>query len=164
MRDRQRNSQHRRSAPRDPMIAPRAGLKDRLAARLRTRTLDLELASGAPPESSAAVALRARHLIDPIERRSIADGLRGLVREARDGPRLSRVRVPACWKRVRAASEELDELADALIRPGPVSVHGVAEALLLLTDGTGPVYNPDSPANLRTLAVEATADLELAGL
>lgn len=144
-----------------PVIAPRPGVKDRIAARLRSRSLDIALADGIPPEMNAAVALRARHLVDPCERKSLADSLRRMVREAREGPRRSRVRIQACWNRVAAAGDELDELADALARPGPVSPHGVAEALLLLTDGTGPVYNPESRANLRTLAAEARADLRL---
>ena len=143
------------------MIAPQARLRDRLIARGHSRTLDRELAAGAAPESSPAVALRARRLLDPCERRSIAEGLRRLVRDARDGPPLSRVRVPAVWTRVAAAGEELDQLADALSRPGPVAAHGVAEALLLLTDGTGPLYNPESHSSLRRLAAEATADLRL---
>jgi hypothetical protein len=147
--------------PEAPLIAPRARLTDRLAARWRSRTLDEVLADGAAPESSAAVALRARRLIDPCERRSIADGLRRLVREAREGPVRSRVRVAACWNRVAAAGDELDELADALSQPGPVAVHGVAEALLLLTDGTGPLYNPESSVSLSAMASSAIADLQL---
>ena len=142
-------------------IAPRAGLRDRAFAKLRSHTLDVALADGLAPESDPAIALRARRLIDPLERRSIADTLRGIVREAREGPRSSRVRVPAVWRRVAEAGEELAELADALSTPGPVAAHGVAEALLLLTDGSGPVYNPDNHASLRLLAAQATADLRL---
>ncbi|MDQ6819492.1 MAG: hypothetical protein ACR2L9_12970 [Solirubrobacteraceae bacterium] len=158
---RHRHSHNSPGSGADPLIAPRPRLWDRLVARWRSRTLDAVLADGVPAESSAAVALRARRLIDPCERRSIADGLRRLVREASEGPVRSRVRVAACWNRVAAASEELDELADALSRPGPVAVHGVAEALLLLTDGTGPLYNPESCVSLQTMATSAIADLQL---
>jgi hypothetical protein len=159
-----RRQQHSHRSPGgapDLLVAPRARLGDRLVARWRSRTLDEVLADGLPPESSAAVALRARRLIDPCERRSIAESLRRLVREAREGPVRSRVRVAACWNRVAAASEQLDELADALSQPGPVAVHGVAEALLLLTDGTGPLYNPESHVSLQAVASSAIADLQL---
>ena len=160
-RRKQNHSHNQPGVPGDAGIAPRATLGDRLLARWRSHTLDEELAGGVPPESSPAVALRARRLIDPGERRCIADGLRRLVREARQGPARSRVRVAACWTRVAAASEELDELADVLSSPGPVAVHGVAEALLLLTDGTGPLYNPESRVSLRAVATAAIADLQL---
>jgi hypothetical protein len=143
-----------------PVIARRARLSDRLLARLRARRLDLALAQGAPPEQDAAVALRARRLIDPSQRRSMAEALRRMVRESHEG-RISYAHVHPCRRRVVAASEQLDELAEALSRPGPVAVHGVAEALILLTDGTGPLYNPTSAASLSALAAEATEDLRL---
>jgi hypothetical protein len=149
------------SLPAGPVIARRARLRDRVLARMLSRSFDLALAGGTPAEQSAAVALRARRLIDPCERRSIADAIRQAVRESREGAARRWARMPLCWPRIAAAGEELDELADALTRPGPVAVHGVAEALILLTDGTGPLYNPRSPASLRALAAKATADLEL---
>ncbi|MDQ6815986.1 MAG: hypothetical protein M3018_01075 [Actinomycetota bacterium] len=149
------------SRPGDPRVARPARLRDRVLARLLSRSFDLALADGMPPEQNAAVALRARRLIDPCERRSIADALRRAVRESREGASRRWVRIPMCWPRVAAAGEELDELADALSRPGPVAVHGVAEALILLTDGSGPLYNVSSPASLKALAAAATADLQL---
>jgi hypothetical protein len=147
--------------PGEPQIAQRARLRDRVLARVHSRNFDLALAEGASPEQSAAFALRARRLIDPSERRSIADVLRQMVRDSREGVSRYRLRIHPCWARVAAAEEELEQLADALTRPGPVSVHGVAEALILLTDGAGPLYNPRSPASLRALAAAAIADLHL---
>ena len=60
---------------------------------------------------------------------------------------------------MRAAREELAELADTLDDPGPVAAGGVAQALLLLTDGTGPLYNPFSATSLRAWAERAARDL-----
>ncbi len=151
----------RTGGPRGPLIAQRARVSDRIRARLRARRLDLALAAGAPPEQSAAVALRARRLIDPSNRRSMAETLRRMLRESQAGHWISYAHVPPCRTRVLAASEQLDELADALSRPGPVAVHGVAEALILLTDGSGPLYNPGSRASLSALAAEAAEDLRL---
>jgi hypothetical protein len=160
--DSMRRSSHGKShGSTSPLIARRPGLRHRLLARLSYRRLDLALAGGAPPEQDPAVALRARRLIDPCNRRSLAEALRRLLRESREGYQLSYGHVHPCRERVLAASEQLDELADALSRPGPVAAHGVAEALILLTDGTGPLYNPVSRANLSALAVEATEDLDL---
>ncbi len=151
----------RSRGPGGPLIARRARVSDRVLARVRGRRLDLALAGGAPPEQNAAVALRARRLIDPSNRRSMAETLRRMLRESHDGHSISYAHVPPCRTRVLAAREQLDELADALSRPGPVAVHGVAEALVLLTDGTGPLYNPTSRVSLSALAAEALEDLRL---
>jgi hypothetical protein len=156
-----RSSQGKSHGSASPLIARRPGFRDRLLARLRYRQLDLALAGGVPPEQNPAVALRARRLIDPCNRRSMAEAFRRVLRESHDGCQLSYGHVHPCRRRVLAASEQLDELADALSRPGPVASHGVAEALLLLTDGTGPLYNPVSPASLSALAAGAIEDLQL---
>lgn len=68
-------------------------------------------------------------------------------------------RVMPSWTRVRAAREELSRLADTLDDPGPVAAGGVAQALLLLTDGTGPLYNPHSRSSLCAGAQRATREL-----
>jgi hypothetical protein len=63
---------------------------------------------------------------------------------------------------VSAASEELAALARALAQPDPVSPRGVAQTVLLLTDGAGPLYNPASRASVADRAATATANLRLA--
>jgi hypothetical protein len=62
---------------------------------------------------------------------------------------------------VIAASDDLARLADALAIPGPVAARGVAQAWILLTDGTGPLYNPNSTASLRGRAATAADNLHL---
>ena len=141
------------------LVAERLRVRDRVAARWRTRRLDLALAGGTPAEASAALALRARRLTALSRRRSIADALRRVVREAREGARPSYVRVAPCRRRVAAAGDELSRLADMLAEPGPVAPRGVAQAWMLLTDGTGPVYNPGSPIGLQERAERAAEHL-----
>jgi len=145
---------------RGPAIASRPRLRDRLLARWRARRLDGQLAAGVPAEASPALALRARKLIDVSRRRSIADGLRRIVRDAQEGvrPALGRVNPPR--RRVAAASHELTVLADALAEPGPVAPPGVARAWILLTDGAGPLYNPGSEVSLQAELAAAVAQLQ----
>ena len=136
----------KRAAPkREPagsvLVAGRATLRDRMSARWRPARLDRALAEGAPPESSPALALRARRLTALSRRRSLAGALRRIVREALEDARVSRGRVRPDRNGVEAAREELTALADGLADPRPVAAHGVAQAWLLVTDGTGPLYN-----------------------
>jgi hypothetical protein len=144
---------------RGPMHAERPSLRARLAARWRPRRLDRALAGGVPPEASAALALRAQELTELERRNSIAGALRGVLRESREGAPLSPSRIRPDRRRVTAASEELSELADTLADPGPVAAGGVAQAWILLTDGTGPLYNPFSRTSLRAGAARAVRDL-----
>ena len=142
-------------------VARSARARDRAVARLRARRLDCALADGAPPEATAPLALRARRLTALCMRRSIADTYRRLVREAHEGGASGHARLIPSAGRVIAATDELTRLADRLSTPGPVGAQGVAEALLLLSDGTGPLYNPRSDGTLRASAARAVRDLTL---
>lgn len=142
------------------VVAERPRLRDRLSARWRPRRLDRALADGTPPEASAALALRAQHLTEPEHRRSIAQSLRAILREAHDdGRRVALGRVMPSRARVTAARDELRLLADTLDEPGPVAAGGVAQAWLLITDGTGPLYNAHSATRLGPGAARATREL-----
>ena len=141
------------------VVAQRPRLRDRLAARWRARRLDRALAGGTPPEASAALALRAQRLTEPEHRRSIAQSLRRVVRDAQTGRRAALGQVKPSRARVTAARAELSLLADTLDEPGPVAAGGVARALLLLTDGTGPLYSPRDDTRLAAGAVRATREL-----
>jgi hypothetical protein len=134
-------------------------LRARIAARWATRRLDQALAAGIPPEADAALALRAEELTDLNRRRSIAGALREVLREAREGAPIEPARIRPDRRRVAAAKAELSELADTLEDPGPVAAHGVAQAWILLTDGTGPLYNPYTRTSLRTGAARAIREL-----
>jgi hypothetical protein len=140
-------------------IAAQEGLLARLTARLRSRKLDEALARGISPETAAPVALRARRLTTLSRRRAIADGLRRVMRDTCRGVPPSQARLSPRLSQIIAASDDLTRLADALDRPGPVAARGVAQAWILLTDGTGPLYNTNSTANLRARAASAANHL-----
>jgi hypothetical protein len=142
-----------------PILATRPSLRDRLTAHWHPRRLDRALADGTPPEASAALALRARELTELERRQSIADAIRRVLREGREGAPRRSGRIRPERSRVVAASEELSVLADTLADPGPVTAAGVAQAWLLLTDGTGPLYNECSRTNLGSRAARAARDL-----
>jgi hypothetical protein len=142
------------------VVADRGGRMAAVSARLRAHQLDLALAQGASSEATPAIARRARRLVSLRERRSIASSFRWMVKDACDGGRRSRQLVLPNRAQIARAQEELTRLADALTEPGPVAARGVAQALLLLTDGSGPLYNSGSKASLGEYAARATDNLE----
>ena len=145
----------------EAQIAAEDGLRARLNARLRSHQLDEALARGTPSEAAAPLALRARRLTMQSRRRVIADGLRRVIRDTRRGVPPSQARISPRQRQVIAATNELTRLADALASPRPVAARGVAQAWILLTDGTGPLYNANSTANLRARAASAANNLRL---
>ena len=145
----------------EAQITPQEGVLARLSAHVRSRQLDEALASGTPSEAAAPLALRARRLITQSHRRVIADGLRRVIRETSRGAPPSQARISPRQGQVIAATNELTRLADALASPEPVAARGVAQAWILLTDGTGPLYNANSTANLRARAASAANNLRL---
>jgi hypothetical protein len=144
----------------EAVIGRRAGLRDRLVARLRASALDRELARGVAPETCGALTLRARALIGPAARATLARQLRRVVSDARGGHTwLSRV--PVRRREVLEVAQELDVLADRLAAPGPVDVRGVAQVQVLLTDGIGPLYYRGATGELRASVANALHRLEL---
>jgi hypothetical protein len=141
------------------VVAQRPRVRDHLAARWFAHRLDLALADGASPETNAALALRAQRLTEPDRRWSAAGALRRIVRDARNDRRQRFGRVRPDPGVVLAASRELSDLADTLDDPGPVAARGVAQAWLLLTDGTGPLYSPESRTKLVADAAQALREL-----
>lgn len=138
----------------------RARVAERLAVRLRAAGLDRALAAGARPDDGAALRLRAASLIDASMRDSIATELRRVAREATEGRGLT-ARIPTGRAAVAAAGDELRLLAARLQAPGPVAAPGVAQARLLLTDGRGPLYDPNGADRLRSAARNAIAALRV---
>ena len=146
---------------REAQIAPHPDVRARLTARLRSRQLDEALAQGTPPETAAPLALRARQLTTRSLRQDAADGLRRVIRYAWRGVPPSQLSSPPRVSEIVAASDELTRLADTLASPGPLAARGVAQAWILLTDGTGPLYNANSTANLQARAASAGNSLRL---
>jgi hypothetical protein len=134
---------------------------DRVRARLRARALDRALAAGAPWESEPAVALRARRLTEISKRAELARTLSQLVNRARQASSTATSQVPIARRAVLGATEELSELASELVAPGPVGASGVAQVQLLISDGTGPLYNPHCRTDLATAVKRAIEALRL---
>jgi hypothetical protein len=149
----------------DVVVARRPRLRDHLAARLRSWSLDRELALGVPPEASTVLALRAQALVRPASRKQLAEDIDGIIRRARDGRMFTRGEVPLRRRAVLRAAGDLERLAEALRAPGPVAARGVARVRLLLTDGRGALYydrgDDADPSDLSAAASSALDGLEL---
>jgi hypothetical protein len=135
-------------------------LRDRIAARVRAHDLDRRLAEGVPPERSAALALRARRLVDPRYGERLADRLCDVVHEALFG-RVRRASIAVRLDAVAAVSDEIDDLARRLAAPSATAVRGIAQVCLLLSDGAGPLYSSRSGEELGAAVRRARAALEL---
>jgi hypothetical protein len=146
---------------RELAVSGQPRLRDRLAVRLRSGKFDRALAGGRPSESSAALALRARQLVELSSRRSIAESLRRLATSRRGAQAPTDPRILPDRAAVAGSRAELQKLADALVAPGPVAVRGVAQARILLTDGTGPLYDPRGGATVGAEALSAIESLAL---
>lgn len=122
---------------------------DRALIRLRAFRLDHDLAAGASPEASFALALRAQMLVRTRHRRDLAASADRVLAMAMQSSFPSRPRVPVCRDRVRDCSEEFGELIRRLRTTGPVPAQGVAKVGVLLADARGPLYHRASADDLR---------------
>jgi hypothetical protein len=128
----------------------------RLRVALEGPRLDAALAAGTDPVASAALALRAGQLVQPQLRARYSRSLRRAC-ESIQRPRLPTrgAAVPVNRAAVLQARPALLALADDLVevpRPRP---RGVALALQLLRDGSGPLYRSWAPAELHNAAERA---------
>ncbi len=118
--------------------------------------LDHALASGACPDSNAALSLRAQALIGMRARRDRARSIRRLIGDARHplgalGP------VPICRHKVLRSTGTLEALAARLVSCEPVDARGVAQVCLVLAAADGPVYSRPWADDLEP-ALQAAAD------
>jgi hypothetical protein len=133
--------------------------RDRLRARLGARRIDEVLARGVSPDSSVTFSLRAHTLIGIRARRSCSRSLRTLINEAR-APAWHPVAVPLCRRKIVAAEELIEHLAERLTDRQPVDARGVAQIHVLLTDGRSPIYYHPQADDLRQALRAAAAALE----
>jgi hypothetical protein len=130
----------RRARPRGE---PRPGVRDMVVVGLHRWRLDRELADGRAPGGSGERALRARQLGSARSRRQLANALRGVVADAhRPAATMLRSAVPVCRRSVVPLGEALHGLADRFDQEGSLNPCGLARARVLVTDGSGPLYNP----------------------
>ncbi len=130
----------------------------KLKAMLHTRRLDQELASGADPNTDPLRHQRALELVEEETRRRIAANLRRALAEA-EAPRSPfSVKAPIARAAIRDSREDVEDVADRLSDPTPVSPQGVARARMLLTDGTSPLYGEETTAPQLRWSLAATAE------
>jgi hypothetical protein len=125
-----------------PFSAP-SKLRCRLRVQLHRGRLDHQVAEGFGTDPIEDLALRARQLTAMRARRQLARSLRARVKDL-DRPVAHQMTaaVPLCRRAVLPWRESLLGLAERLERPDRLNPAGVARVLVLLTDGTGPLYNP----------------------
>jgi hypothetical protein len=87
-----------------------------------------------------------------VTRRRLARSLRGAVAAA-DSPRAALLgsAVPVCREAVVSCREGLLGLADRLEAPAAINPCGVARTVVLLSDATGPLYNPAPERSLNDI-------------
>jgi hypothetical protein len=160
-------------------VARQARPWDRLMAHARASRLDRDLAGGASPDASVALALRAQMLVRERTRRDVAEGAQRILATAMQGPGIDRslalaargpqmpaagrLLAPICRDRVRESTAEFGDLIRHLLADGPVAARGVALASTLLSDGSGPLYHRASTGDLRARVREAVDALALLG-
>lgn len=123
-------------------------LRDNFSARVNPGRIDGDLAAGVSPEASVQHAARARRLVTPRARRSLADNWEHLLLTSRRPAGGLPGRAPIRRTRVRRAEPEIRELIAALRATGPMPARGIAIAVTLLADGRGPIYNPHAQDDL----------------
>lgn len=142
-------------------LIPRSRVVDRLLAQMLSGRLDRELAAGRPAEWSRLNSARADQLVSLPFRTQLADDWDHVLDVATGRAAMSRnARAVLRRDRVAEAAPRIRELTTALRSPQPVPARGVAAAYLLLTDGTGSVYNGVSTTVLSDAVAGAIALLD----
>jgi hypothetical protein len=113
------------------------------------RSLDEQLACGASPARTDALAVRARQLVSRRTRQQVAAGLERLVREAERPVPLHPAALSLPRRQIVELRAALLGIAACLREARPVYAHGMAVLWRLLTDGAGPVYDPHATHSLR---------------
>ncbi|MGC2485848.1 MAG: hypothetical protein WA359_06370 [Acidimicrobiales bacterium] len=119
-------------------------------AKLFASTLDAKLADGLDPLTSSLTITRAQQLGSLPERQALANSWLSLLDQVHDTRVVFSPAIPIQRRRVSAAKAQIHVLARALVRP-LANVRGVAMALTILRDGSGPLFNPYSERSLADL-------------
>jgi hypothetical protein len=135
----------------DGLVVHRPTIAERIAARVRTFSLDEQLARGVPPESDVHLAVRACDLVQPATRDHLARSLERLAQAASAAwspfhpqPLMT----PNARRLIRESEADLTMVVQQLRRQAPISCRGVAQLCVVLHDGSGPLYAPHSAREL----------------
>jgi hypothetical protein len=144
--------------PTERIVRRRKALPGVLAV-LFGHVLDRQLASGRSPATGGVVAARAEYLLSEA-RWELVQSWQKVLDQAGRAPRARDPHAPLCRDRIIDAGGDVRTMLDALSSGLGVSARGVAMAGLLLSDGTGPLYNRNCPVDLRAALQEVTTHLE----
>jgi hypothetical protein len=122
--------------------------------------LDRELASGVSPQTSEALAIRARRITGQRIRANVANGLIRALFSAEDAAPGFTAAERAQHREVLAARTVIAALDRRLCAPEPVAPRGMAMLQVLLAKGTGPLYRPGEPGALGDQLRAAAAALQ----
>ena len=141
--------------------AASSGLRpwDGWLARVSAPFLDHQLAAGYPEGASRVRAFRAQQISSRAGRRELAQCWLHVLDQGRRPAAPRTTRAPFCRDRVRAAEADIRDMLAVLAGPLPVSARGAAMASVLLTDGTGPLYNRHCRRDLGAAVRDAARQL-----
>jgi hypothetical protein len=131
----------------------------RWGARIFGASLDSHLADGEGPDANLLLSARAVQLSSRRLRRSIADSWLDVLIQARQQQTRFDSRIPLVRRRIVEADGQIRAVADALVAP-IATARGVAMASSLLCDGAGPLYNPSSTTDLRSVLGDVLRQLD----
>jgi hypothetical protein len=131
-------------------------------APFRRQHLDMLLAEGISPSTSAALERRAAKLVTPRWRCGLAVGLDRVVEAAEEPVRGLSAAAPLRRREILHSRSLMEELATELREGERVNARGVAMVERLLTDGTSPLYAPGPEGALDAALRHARAALLLA--
>lgn len=141
----------------DPLVLRPRRVADGLLARAVGASLDRQLAAGCAPEATPLLAARAQDIVSLPSRQALAANWDHLLRAARRPmTRTNFVRAG----QIAAAEPAIRELVRRLTTALPVAAQGVAMASVLLTDASGPVYNPHGSVTLPAALEAAITQLD----
>jgi hypothetical protein len=136
----------------------------RALSRMLARSLDRKLAEGRSPESHRLLAARAQVLVSPVERLALAHRWADLLMYARRPPNPRNPRVPTNREILLASEPVIRAILELMVMPTPGHVSGIAKLSWLLSDGTGPVYNRGTAAELAEVLHDVACLFAVPGL
>jgi hypothetical protein len=144
-----------------PRHWPRAGFSADMRVRLRRGTLDRRLAAGADPRTEVDLARRAEQLTTSEARTRIATSIERVIEDAAGPVPVLSPRVPLARGAINACAPRLRAIAGRLRSDHAVPAGGVAQAAMLIRDGSSPLYAVGSSENLlRHRLAEVAAALQ----
>jgi hypothetical protein len=123
-----------------PQHWPRPGLAADLRVRVRRSALDRRLATGADPAGDADLARRAEQLTTAATRERIANAIERVIADAAGPVPVLSPRVPLARAAVNSCAPRLRAIAGRLHSDRFVSPRGVAQAAILISEGSSPLY------------------------